>query len=327
VDRRADVFAVGVMLWQGIVTTGAAQSKSHQLAGPDSARADIDPGLFAIVERAMTADPAGRYPTALAMRTELESHAKRARLALPDTRALAAFVLPLFVKKRQQRQAIIDTQLGILQGPGGEAPSTAAWLGLATTPAAPSMTRAARFAPDSLAPTEAATPDPGPVARETPGVTSPSAPMDVPSAQESGRGGGAGRFALAAFCGVLAAVATVLLSSGRSSPLAAEVVRGASEQGTTPPTAVRATPRPEPDEAIVSNAEPPAKAPVRRSPPSPVVAHAAPPASPPSRAAPAASVKTPAARATPASSTPLFAIDAPAAKPVRDIDKQDPYLQ
>jgi hypothetical protein len=92
VDRRADVFAVGVMLWQGIVTTGAAQSKSHQLAGPDSARADIDPGLFAIVERAMTADPAGRYPTALAMRTELESHAKRARLALPDTRALAAFV-------------------------------------------------------------------------------------------------------------------------------------------------------------------------------------------------------------------------------------------
>lgn len=81
VDRRADVFAVGVMLWEilaqrrfapGQPTTEAIDAR---LAGAEprisAVRPDIDPELAAICDHAMQVDPALRYPTAEEFRQDL----------------------------------------------------------------------------------------------------------------------------------------------------------------------------------------------------------------------------------------------------------------
>lgn len=81
VDRRADVFAVGVMLWEilarrrfapGQPTTAAIDAR---LAGAEprisAVRPDIDPELAAICDHAMHVDPALRYRTAAEFRADL----------------------------------------------------------------------------------------------------------------------------------------------------------------------------------------------------------------------------------------------------------------
>jgi len=350
VDLRADLFGVGVMLWQGIVMRRSANTKWHSLSGPDSIRADVDPKLFAIVERATNADPSARYPSALAMRDELESYAKRSSLALPDTPDLAAFVSPLFAKKREQQQAIIDAQLRTLHSSGRGTPSTAAPPRPATTPTAPRVTANAWSVPDSLAPTAAATPHAPPVAGpEIARVRSGSAAMDLPAARAQGTGGTVRRFAFAGVCGAMVGVAAVMLSSrddpappsaSMAPPPVRWVAAVAPEQPTAPePSAAdpepaeqvatsRTVPRATPGSARVAalaakaSPTPPRPTPVEApAPPAPVEAPA--PLTP-VEARPASPATAP---ETTAASTPLSAIDAPAVKPARDIIKRDPYLQ
>jgi serine/threonine protein kinase len=83
IDRRADVFAVGVMLWEALVGRrfGEGQSEvqilSARLLGPGPSvlelRPDADPALAAVCDRAMAHDPAQRYPTASAFFEALEA--------------------------------------------------------------------------------------------------------------------------------------------------------------------------------------------------------------------------------------------------------------
>jgi serine/threonine protein kinase len=81
VDRRADVFAVGVMLWEclsgrrfarGTVTKTAVDAR---LAGSEprvaSVVLDVPRELSSICDRAMHVDPAQRYPSAEAFRSDL----------------------------------------------------------------------------------------------------------------------------------------------------------------------------------------------------------------------------------------------------------------
>jgi serine/threonine-protein kinase len=301
VDLRADLFAVGVMLWQGIVMRRSTHTKWHNLSGPDSIRADVDPKLFAIVERATNGDPAARYPTARAMRDEIEGYAKQSNLALPGARDLAEFVSPLLAKKREGQQAIIGTQL--------------------------------RPVPDSLAPTAAATPHAPPVAdRESAPVTSRSAAPDLPAARAQGASTTVRRFALAAVCGAMVGVAIVMLSSRDdpqppSASMAPPPVHWAGAAAPEQPaTAEPSVEAPDPAEPITTSravhramtgAVRVAAKPSAPAPPLPVEALA-----PSAAAAPSTTVTSIAA--TP---TPLSAIDAPATKPVRDIIKRDPYLQ
>jgi eukaryotic-like serine/threonine-protein kinase len=126
VDRRADVFAVGAMLWEAIVgrrpwegQPDAAVLQSLITGAVPHVRdawPDIDPALAAIVERAMTFDADARYPTALAMREDLERYIDTRRMAPPSARALGTSVLRLFAEDRERRQALIDTQLRALNG-------------------------------------------------------------------------------------------------------------------------------------------------------------------------------------------------------------------
>jgi hypothetical protein len=67
-DARADVFAAGVTFYQAL--TGAIPR--GRFAPPSELVRGLDPRLDAIVDRALQADPARRYPSALAMARALD---------------------------------------------------------------------------------------------------------------------------------------------------------------------------------------------------------------------------------------------------------------
>lgn len=84
-DWRADLFSVGVLLWQGAVgrLPWDGQPASKVLESLQSGRIPrlfqvaphVDPTLAAIIERAMAPAPDWRFPTARAMRERLEIYA------------------------------------------------------------------------------------------------------------------------------------------------------------------------------------------------------------------------------------------------------------
>ncbi|HEU4410855.1 MAG TPA: serine/threonine-protein kinase [Polyangiaceae bacterium] len=82
-DRRADVFAMGVVLWQalagrrpfeGDLFRVLKQVLDEPVPRLSSVVPDVDPRLDAIVARAVERDPGARYPTALEMREALEGY-------------------------------------------------------------------------------------------------------------------------------------------------------------------------------------------------------------------------------------------------------------
>lgn len=91
VDRRSDVFAIGIMLYE--LTTGrrlfkgesdyaiAKQILDEDVASPTLVRPGYPEALERIVLRALRRDPDERYPTAQALLLELEGFARDERLA------------------------------------------------------------------------------------------------------------------------------------------------------------------------------------------------------------------------------------------------------
>jgi len=80
VDQRADVFAIGAMLWELCVPPTVAApttAERHRLL----LRAGIDPDLAAIVDKALDPDPARRYPDAGALAADLKAFKAGARIA------------------------------------------------------------------------------------------------------------------------------------------------------------------------------------------------------------------------------------------------------
>ena len=80
VDQRADVFAIGAMLWELCslhkLPPSYAGQRRHLLR-----RAGIDQDLIAIIEKAVDADPARRYPDAGALAADLKAFKAGARIA------------------------------------------------------------------------------------------------------------------------------------------------------------------------------------------------------------------------------------------------------
>ncbi|HEY0480039.1 MAG TPA: WD40 repeat domain-containing serine/threonine-protein kinase, partial [Kofleriaceae bacterium] len=80
VDQRADVFAIGTMLWEICapqkVPPAGAQHRRRMLR-----RAGIDADLVAIIEKALAPDPERRYPHAGALAADLRAFTAGARIA------------------------------------------------------------------------------------------------------------------------------------------------------------------------------------------------------------------------------------------------------
>jgi eukaryotic-like serine/threonine-protein kinase len=124
VDRRADIFAAGVLLFEGLSgqtlwgTLESAAVSAHLMAGDIPPVRELAPqipeALLQICERALAPDPADRYDSALDMREALLTYAERHGLTF-NRLQVADLVEPLF---RPQRDGIDRAIRGQLERPG-----------------------------------------------------------------------------------------------------------------------------------------------------------------------------------------------------------------
>ncbi|HWL87022.1 MAG TPA: serine/threonine-protein kinase [Polyangiaceae bacterium] len=120
VDRRADIFSLGVAIWEAAVGEPLWRGKSDievmgaTLAGevpmPRDVRPDVPEPIDIICRRAMAHRKEDRYLTCLELQNDLESYLA----TIPGTKGLKpiiGYMQMLFAEPRTERQALIDRQL------------------------------------------------------------------------------------------------------------------------------------------------------------------------------------------------------------------------
>ncbi len=115
VDRRADLFAVGVMLWEAL-TQRRMWPGLDEVAIVQRLRVGEVPalpdgpysGLRALCRRALALDPAGRPATAAEFAEAIEQHAPGPRAT---QRQLAAIVSERFASERADLRALVESQM------------------------------------------------------------------------------------------------------------------------------------------------------------------------------------------------------------------------
>lgn len=124
-DRRADVFAVGIMLWEALYGRRMWEGLSdlaiiHRLASGEIPQgnpelSETSAELHRICRKALAPDPAQRYATAEELQTELEGVLLRqGRIATP--RALGAIVGELFQEERARATELIEGRIREIRG-------------------------------------------------------------------------------------------------------------------------------------------------------------------------------------------------------------------
>ncbi len=105
VDRRADIYSAGVMLWE--MLTGEKLLKSdnelgmltqilaHKFAAPHELKPSIPEKLSAVCMQALRFKPEERFPTAAAMAEAIEEAARESGIGVASARAVADFVKEL----------------------------------------------------------------------------------------------------------------------------------------------------------------------------------------------------------------------------------------
>jgi len=116
-DGRADLFAVGVMLWEAIarrrISLGRtdAQIAGARIGGTDPrlevVAPDAPPELVEICAKAMSLRPDDRYPTALAFKEALEKHID----GKSTNEALGKFVAEAFATEREGVARVVQEYL------------------------------------------------------------------------------------------------------------------------------------------------------------------------------------------------------------------------
>ena len=149
IDRRADIFGVGVMLWEAVAERRVWEDKpngeilrslvSGHLPRVRDVRPDADPELAAIVDRAMSAAPDARYPTASAMRDDIERYLVSRDVDPASTRGLAALASQLFAGDRRELQALIDARLRVPRQHGTGQPTSVSPVALAMAISVPGV--------------------------------------------------------------------------------------------------------------------------------------------------------------------------------------------
>ncbi|HSO40883.1 MAG TPA: serine/threonine-protein kinase, partial [Labilithrix sp.] len=120
VDRRADVFSVGVILWEAIagrrLTEGVAQRDVliRRIDGTDPRIADVvpsvDPHLAWICDRAMAWLPDDRFASAAELQAELEGWLKQH--GEPSRKELSRTLREAFIVEREQLRALVEQRIG-----------------------------------------------------------------------------------------------------------------------------------------------------------------------------------------------------------------------
>jgi tRNA A-37 threonylcarbamoyl transferase component Bud32 len=119
-DRRVDVFAAGVVLWEALAMRRLVQGKPSRsvfearLLGTEprigQIAPDLDPALAAICNRAMHAEPAQRYPTAEAFRVAVQEYLSARELGM-EPALIARFMQAKFASARAALHRVIDAEL------------------------------------------------------------------------------------------------------------------------------------------------------------------------------------------------------------------------
>jgi serine/threonine-protein kinase len=300
VDRRSDVFTVGVILWELV-------AKRRLLGGTSSAELleelltmdfpplscevpQVHPILEAIVMRALQRDPSDRYATALEMREALESYIA---VAKDPGRAsdLGRMVGGLFAGVREQ----MSTKLRAHMQANASSRSV-----VAAAREAGVMGTAVTSIVDMGTPV-----DLGPAGGDTNGPAIVTPPVAPPRRE------GRTAIALLLLAVSILALAAVLVVTRRSGSSDARDTAAAARGASAPPAASMSV----------------AAAPVAAAPPAASVIAAPPPpaASPPPEARPAASSPTVASRPqAPAGGARPAASSRPASRPARPIDTSFP---
>jgi serine/threonine-protein kinase len=126
VDRRTDVFAAGVMLWEAVagarmwgsvpndlqilraVTTGAIPNVRR-------AKPDVDEALARIIDRATAFDAHQRYATAADFQADLDACIPTLGGERVDARALGKFVGDVFADERMHLKRLVEAQLRLVE--------------------------------------------------------------------------------------------------------------------------------------------------------------------------------------------------------------------
>jgi serine/threonine-protein kinase len=119
-DRRADIFSVGVMLWEALTGQRLWEGISevevmHRLIQghtplPGSVRLDVAPALEAICRKALSPNGDDRYASAAQMQNALESAVLELSLGA-NSRQLGNFVSELFEDRRLRTKQIVEQQM------------------------------------------------------------------------------------------------------------------------------------------------------------------------------------------------------------------------
>ncbi|HVJ94098.1 MAG TPA: serine/threonine-protein kinase, partial [Labilithrix sp.] len=118
-DGRADVFSVGVILWEAIAGRrlaeglNARQALVRRIEGTDPKIAevvpDVDPELAALCDRAMCRDPNERFGSAAEFQTELERWLSKR--GAPSRKLWASALRDAYTPEREQLRALVEQRL------------------------------------------------------------------------------------------------------------------------------------------------------------------------------------------------------------------------
>jgi serine/threonine protein kinase len=127
IDRRADVFAAGAMLWEAVVgrrmwdrSLNDLQILHALVAGRIPRPRDFEPGIHESLERVILTATAPRaierYASAAEMQGEIDEAIRELGLPVIGARDLGKYVSDLFAEERGQIKNVIDSQLRVLRG-------------------------------------------------------------------------------------------------------------------------------------------------------------------------------------------------------------------
>lgn len=123
VDGRADIFAVGVMLWEAAAgkkmwsdfteATIMTRVLRGEIPSPREENPEVSSELERIVMKALAPNPDERYATASALQTDIDGYLQS--ITTPTTlRDIGQFVSQLFAESRQRTHSVIEQHLNEL---------------------------------------------------------------------------------------------------------------------------------------------------------------------------------------------------------------------